>query len=191
TTRVCAASSAMPRVAPGIRRRRRSTWYSRGTTSTSPPATRSGCGPGSRSTSTDASFARIGRLALLRERPHAFAGVPGPEDGAPDLQLLSERIGFGNALVALGKHLHQSADRERPVLADGGGDAVRFGERLSPGGEPADEAEGQRLARCHVAAGEQDLGRERVRDLAAQANARAAEREKPAARPGDPEGGVL
>src|SRR2546427_6181570 len=62
-------------------------------------------------------LASVDRLALLREGAHAFARVPRAEDRTADLELPRERLGLGAALVDLAQHLHQSADRERTVLA--------------------------------------------------------------------------
>src|SRR5688572_19030357 len=109
-----------------------------------------------------ASLTGVDRGPLLLERLHALTRVARPEDGAAVLELFFERLVLAIAAVDLAQHAHEGTDRLRRVRRDVGGELLRLGERVALRHEPADEPERERLARGHVAAGEKDLGGERV-----------------------------
>ena len=129
-------------------------------------------------------------LALLGEGLRAFFGVVGAEDRPAELELVGE--GLVSPRLALSRRLLQHGlDGEGAVGGDLVGELPGLGERLAVGDDVADEADLLGLGGGHLAAGEEQLGGDRVRDLAAESHRRAAEREQAAADLGDAEDGAL
>src|SRR5215471_2926699 len=125
-------------------------------------------------------------LALLGEGPRAFLRVLAAEHGHADPGLGRERVVLGHAL-GLPDRPQDRPHRDRPVRGDLLRDLQRPGQRLAVRHDAADQADLQRLRRGNVPAGQQELGRQRVRELPRQTYRGAAEREQPPARLGDAE----
>ena len=94
--------------------------------------------------------------------------------------LVCERLVLAHVL-GLVQGLQDRLDRERAVGGDRRGDLARLVECLAVGHDVADQADLLGLGREDVLAGEEDVGRHRVRDLALQAHRGTAHRvERPA-----------
>ena len=96
-------------------------------------------------------------------------------------------------MLALGvaDRLEHRLDGERAVGGDQVGDLVRLRQRLAVGYDVPDQADLLGLRRLDVPAGEQQVGRDRVGDLAGEPDRGAAQRVEPPLRLGDAEPGRL
>ena len=113
-----------------------------------------------------------------------------PKIGPAQLQLVGQGLGLGE-VGALAQAPQDGLDGERAVGGDLIGQLPGLGERLPVGHDVADEADLLGLRRRHLAARQQQLGRDRVGDLPSEADGAAAQREEAPAHLGHPEDGAL
>jgi len=126
------------------------------------------------------------RPALLGERARAFTRVLAGEHRHAQARLLGERLVLGQAL-GFPDDPQDGAHRDRPVGRDRLRDLQRLAQCLAVRHDVADQPDRQRLGRGDVPAGEQQVGRYRVRDLPGQPDRRTAQREQPPPCLGDAE----
>ena len=112
---------------------------------------------------TGSAVAEVG-LALFCEGAGALFGVFAAEDRHADLGLDLEGVGLGEAL-GLADGTQDRADRDRAVRRDDLGDLHDRGQCLAVRHDVADQADLEGFGGGDVAAGEQQVGRDRVGDL--------------------------
>src|SRR5947207_3796993 len=105
------------------------------------------------------------RRALLGERAWALFGVVRLEHGAAVVPFVRQRFRLGHP-VGLAQGAQHGFHGDGAVRGDGRRDLARCRQRLTVGHHVADQADPGRLVGGEVLAGQQDLGRMRVRDLA-------------------------
>ena len=113
--------------------------------------------------------------ALLLEGQRAFLGVLGQEDADAQLGVDLERVVFRQAL-GLPDGAQDRLHRQRPVVGDHVGDLERLGQRVAVGHDVADQADLLGLGSGDVPSGQQQIGGNRVGNLAHQSHRRAAHR---------------
>ena len=116
-------------------------------------------------------------LAFFGEGAGALFGVLAAEDRHADLGLDLEGVGLGQAL-GLADGAQDRSDCYRAIRRDRVGDLEGLGEGLAVGDNVADQADLEGFGAGDVAAGEQQVGGNRIGDLPGQPDRGAAQREQ-------------